>query len=152
MNQFIIPIGDWSEDGHKYSENFTVNVNKTRREIIDAYHATTKRLNISFDTNEMRESSPIRILEEWEDNQLSLEAVTALKNGGVNLEPLLNCDIDNDGAYSSVSPKDTAILFMEFIKSTMPDMEYEFVTNNNQYLFGYWGDLNISVGYGCFLD
>lgn len=150
MNQFVLPIGDWSEDGHNESKNFTVNVNKTKEELITAYHETTKRLNMTFDTNDMRKSSPIRLLNEWEDNTLTADVVKKLQEGGVDMSTFEDAEISDDGYFEYCSPKDAAILFMEFIKSTLPDMEYEFVDDQTNYLFGYWGDLNISVGYGCF--
>ena len=79
MNQFVLPIGDWSKDGHNESENFTVNVNKTKEELISAYHETTKRLNMTFDTNDMLKSDPIRLLNEWADNILTAEEVKKLQ-------------------------------------------------------------------------
>lgn len=35
MNKYIIPIGDWSEDGHGMFKTFIVEVNKTKKETID---------------------------------------------------------------------------------------------------------------------
>ena len=150
MNQFVLPIGDWSEDGHNKSRDFTVNVNKTKEELISAYHETTKRLNMTFDSNDMYESDPIRLLNDWEDDILTAEVVKMLQEGGVDMRHFKDAEVSEDGYFENCSPRDAAILFMEFIKSSLPDMEYEFVNDQKNYLFGYWGDLNISVGYGCF--
>ena len=150
MNQFVLPIGDWSEDGHSESKNFTVNVNKTKDELISAYHETTKRLNMTFDTNDMQESYPIQLLNELKDDGLTAEVAKKLQEGGVNMSAFRDVEISEDGYFEYFSPRDAAILFMEFIKSALPDMKYEFDNNQTNYLFGYWGDLNISVGYGCF--
>ena len=150
MNQFVLPIGDWSKDGHNESENFTVNVNKTKEELIKAYYQSTKRLNMTFDTNDMRKSYPIRLLNGWADNIITAEEVRKLQEGGVDMSTFEDAEISEDGDYEYCSPRDAAILFMEFIKSSLPDMEYEFAYDQTNYLFGHGGDLNISVGYGCF--
>lgn len=151
MNQFILPIGDWSEDGHSESENFTVSVNKTKHELIDAYHETAKRLNMTFATNDMAELSPIRLLNKWGDSTLTADVAKQLRAGGVDLSGITDAEINEAGDFKYCSPKDAAHLFMAFIKASLPDLTWSFVDDDDIYLFGYWGELNISVGYGCFL-
>lgn len=145
---YVLPIGDWSKDGHNQSENITMEMNKSREEIIDAYHKTTKLLNMTFDSNDMAGSNPIRLINSWEDNRLNKEVVDILSKHGVNFELFEDYYAEQDCYF--VSAEEAAILFMEFVKISLPDLEYRRINDTIPYLFGYWGDLNISVGYGVF--
>lgn len=146
---YVLPIGDWSKDGHSQSENITMEMNKSKEEIIDAYHKTTELLNMTFDSNDMIGSNPIRLINGWEDDKLSREVADILSSHGVNFELFGDYYPEKDCYF--LDAEDAAILFMEFVKISLPDLEYKRINNKTPYLFGYWGDLNISVGYGVFL-
>ena len=146
---YVLPIGDWSKDGHSQSENITMEMNKSKAEIIDAYHKTTELLNMTFDSNDMIGSNPIRLINSWEDNKLNKEVVDILSKHGVNFE-LFEGYYPEEKVCYFVAAEEAAILFMEFVKISLPDLEYEHINDETPYLFGYWGDLNISVGYGIF--
>lgn len=146
---YVLPIGDWSKDGHSQSENVTMAVNKPKEEIIAAYHETTSLLNMTFDSNDMRESDPVRLINRWGDSKLDAKVVDILLHFGVHFEKFEGyqgpgCDL---WIYDA---EEAAILFMEFVRISLPDLEYGVVRDQTSYLFGYWGDLNISVGYGIF--
>lgn len=142
---YVLPIGDWSKDGHSQSENITMEMNKSKEEIIDAYHKTTELLNMTFDSNDMIGSNPIRLINSWDDNKINKEVADILSQHGVGLELF-----DNFLGNYYFDAEEAAILFMEFVKISLPDLEYKRVNDKIPYLFGYWGDLNISVGYGVF--
>lgn len=148
--EFTLPIGDWSKDGHNQSDDYEFEINKSKKEIIEAYHKTCKQLNMTFDTNDMRESSPIRLINEYEDDKLSIEVVKQFLDLGVDFSEFDDFDEDNKYRALYISGIEASYLFLEFVKINLPDMKYRIVKTSRNYLFGYWGDLNISVGYGCF--
>ena len=149
-NEIILPLGDWSEDGHGESVEKTVLSNKTRSELQKAYSDSVciTGLNLADEC-----------LQEYEDNVLTKEVVTLLTKHNVDFQKVLLGAVNEytklmlDGSTALYDADSVATLFMEFLKISLPDLEYEVLTKANyeKYLFGYWDkNLNIAFGYGCF--
>lgn len=146
--EYVLPIGDWSNDGHGRCEEIRIATNKNKKEIIEAYRKTCKKLNVTFDTNELYESYPIRLLVDGNDLEISNETMNILFNNGLNENCMKKFFSEYGDCYFFGSSEDAVKFFMEFVKISLLDLNYEIVNEQKDYLFGYWGDLNIMVGYG----
>lgn len=155
---FILPIGDWSKDGHGYYDDYTLITNKTRDEIVQAYHQTETRLFITFNTNWKRDEKPVRLLCDYLDCYISETTLRILEQEGINLESLdiIEEELIASGKYLFDSYT-TAQLFMEFVKLSLPDIVYELTESTNgepatESIVGFDSPYRFGIGYGCYCD
>jgi len=133
-------------------------VNIPKQELIKAYLATVEKCQVGFEESK----SATVILNEYEDGSIDIDTLFQMRLSGINVEKVFDELPDNflelaqtdnyracENSYG-VSPKMAAMLFLEFCKTSLPELEYEII--EKEYLFGYWGELNISVGYGIFFN
>lgn len=155
---YSLPIGDWSDDGHGKTQIFNVHTNVPKDQMVKSYRATVEKTGIAFDSD--LKPGLTTILSEYEESFISTEILFKLRLAGVEIEKIdfedefpkdflerakNNDATDIDEEYY-FAEKETAVLFMEFCKASLPELEYEFVKHD--YLFGFYEDLNITVGYG----
>lgn len=154
--KFKIAIGDWSKDGHNQSEDFIIEANYTVEQLQEAYKNSCKLTTISFDDSvkytgvvrHWRENKKFEIAQEYEDSRINEAAFKILKHFNVLSEE--QAKYLKEGDYFIESPTYLVKLIMGFIKLSLPDLEYELVEDSIPYLNGYWGNLNVTWGYGLF--
>lgn len=145
-HRFKIHIGDWSKDGHNQSESFVVESTVENEEVQQAFK--TAALKIGVISEEMHPR--FMIADEYEDNGLSNEHAKALTDAGVEIDDLVyNDGTDEEPNYMFEDPQNLAILLMR-IAQTELQFEYKFISENIPSFNGYWGGLNMSIGYGLF--
>ena len=147
-NKINIAIGDWSQDGHNQSENFTYEVNKPVGEMQQAYKDSCKKTEIQFNHNE-KYGGKIKVCTEYEENKIPSDAIKILNDAGINMKQYC----DKNGYFNN--PEDFAELILEFIKLSLPDLAYKQVGYMKRekvpFLNGYWNkSLNVQFGYGLF--
>lgn len=147
MYTYRIVTGDWSDDGHGKSDQFTFNVNYNIDQIRKAYKKAQKKLKIAFDCNE---KGKYKLCEAYENDSLSKETINHLRQSGVNFDNIqFGTMVDEDGSQL-MEPSEMAFLFLEVVKTEIPDLSYELVQEPES-INGYWcKDLNIGIGYGCY--
>ena len=143
MNKFKIEIGDPSKDGHNQSEDRVITSNKTREQVREAYNKSCELTGLVFTSNkdiivnneklnwQDEDYSKRQICTEYESYEMSKLAEDILQTYGIK-----NTQIDGD-VYSLVD------IFLEFIKLSLPDFEYNIVQDIIP-------SLGLTIGYGLF--
>lgn len=161
MRKVKLTIGDWSRDGHEKSEYFIYSVNKDVSEIREAYKSSCKLTRVQFNHGENYTGldklvEEMCICTEYEDNQLSKKVADVLKSHGINVDIYFD-DIDEEEGTGSFNPEGLAELIMEFIKLSIPDLQYKEASfkkskvDNIPPINGWWNrELNCQFGYGLF--
>ena len=141
--KFKIEIGDPSKDGHNQSEERVIISNKTIEEVRDAYKKSCELTGLVFTSNTNvivndkvlnwrdGEYADRNICVEYESYDTSELAQIILKEYGIE-----NSEIDGDvGSLVDV--------FLEFIKLSLPDFEYNIIQDITP-------SLGLTIGYGLF--
>ncbi len=161
MRKVRLTIGDWSNDGHEKSEYFIYSVNKDVTELREAYKNSCKLTGVQFNHSEnytglAELDEKMCICVQYEENQPSKKAVDALKAHGIDVDKYFD-DIDEEEGTGSFNPEGLAEVIMEFIKLSIPDLQFEEASfkkskvNRIPPINGWWIDeLNVSFGYGLF--
>ena len=76
--QFIMSIGDWSEDGHGKSEDFLVTANKPVQNVREAHYLIKEKTDIDIES----------LCSEYEDNVVPDDIAEQLLERGFQLERL----------------------------------------------------------------
>lgn len=141
-------LGDWSEDGHGKCDSLILEVNKDVSEIRQGYKDSCKLVGVQFNHNEnyaglQRTSrTPLHIWTEYEDSYISEEAMECLIESGLFKDEEEYCQ-----KYEDYPER----LIMDFIKLSLPDLEYEFLDDEIPSINGFWNDeLNCQIGYGLY--
>jgi len=136
-------LGDWSQDGHNLTKVVILEVNKTVKEIQDAYRKSCKDSGV-----ELHE-----LCSEYNDDVIDRETIEKLNNFGIDtlswVHDSYEVDNDDDVYFNILGFRD---LILDFIKVSLPDLTYEIVEDDIPNINGFWGDLNVSFGYGLFRD
>ncbi len=147
MKSFVnsIVIGDWSNDGHERKEIFWFSANYDRVPIIKAYKKAVEEIDVALDT-----STPARIniLNETDENQIAPGIQAILRQAGVDLEGV-GSQISADSYYLFCEPEDVVRLFFRFVKTQLPDFQYELIEGPKPINGYHQKDFNVSLGYGC---
>lgn len=146
---FTLPIGDWSDDGHGKCVEYPYAVNKTKEEIIKAYHDSSKLLNMTFDTNDWGDGKA-QLLCDYQDDKLSANIVKKLLENGFSFKYFDDFWEDDIDRNIYVSHDEVPYLFFEFAKISLPDLEYKYVPEQKNYLIGHNSELSFHLGYGVF--
>lgn len=146
---FTLPVGDWSDDGHGKCTEYMYSVNKTRDEITKAYHKTSELLNMTFDTNDGW-GVKTQLLCDYQDGKLSADVVKTLLEKGFSFKRFDDFDKDDLERSVWVYPEEVPDLFFEFVKISLPDLEYQPVPEKKNYLIGWNTELSFHLGYGVF--
>ena len=140
---FKIHIGDWSNDGHNQSESFVIESTKPNNEVQVAFKTAGEKIGVI-------ENNRLVIADEYEDYRLSSKHADMLTNAGVEFDDLLY----NDGTWEEpdymFEDVDSMVHLLMRIAQTELNFEYKIVSENIPNFNGYWGDLNMSFGYGLF--
>lgn len=146
---FTLPIGDWSDDGHGKCVEYPYAVNKTKEEIIKAYHDSSKLLNMTFDTNDWGDGKA-QLLCDYQDDKLPANIVKKLLENGFSFKYFDDFWEDDIDRNIYVSHDEVPYLFFEFAKISLPDLEYKYVPEQKNYLIGHNSELSFHLGYGVF--
>ncbi len=144
MHTYRVVIGDWSTDGHGRSDDYLVKTSHKQAECQQAYRDAVKASGVALDH---QSKAKIQLCCDFEDSYISAEAIQKLTELGVVWD-FLESELNDDGGVS-VGPDEMARLFMEMIRTQIPDFQYRFVKEPPA-LNGWWGNLNVSIGYGCY--
>ena len=141
--KFKIEIGDPSKDGHSQSEDRVITSNKTTEEVREAYDKSCLLTGLVFTSNvdiivnneklgwQHPEHSNRQICTEYESYEASELAQSILEECGIE-NPVIDGDVDS-----------LVGIFLEFIKLSLPDFEYNIIQDNIP-------SLGLTIGYGLF--
>ena len=141
--KFKIEIGDPSKDGHNQSEDRIIESNKTIEEVREAYDKSCLLTGLVFTSNkdiivnneklgwQHLEYSDRSVCTEYESWNISELAQNILKDNNIEV-------FDDEQDIDSLTN-----IFLEFIKLSLPDFEYEIIQNIIP-------SLNLTIGYGLF--
>lgn len=146
-HKFILPVGDWSGDGHEKCNNYTIESNKPVKEVAVAYFKS-REANDGFDIG--------KICGDYEDHTLHDWQIEAIQKMGV--EPSEH--IDN---AKWMMTDDVINLWMAFLNKIDPDLKltiseeprfpyiynWSFGVTDDDYLKNLEKEFN-TPGYGCF--
>jgi len=152
-----LTIGDWSGDGHEEYDIYVYQVNYPVDVIQQSYKDSCKLTGIQFNHNDKYVDIPGSIWNmgndrivctEYDDYMISNNAKEILRNHNIP-------DRFYMGDY--IDPEKFSILILEFIKLTLPKLEYKeglykkSELNNMSAINGWWNDtLNVQFGYGLY--
>lgn len=143
MSKFKIEIGDPSKNGHNQSEERIINSNKTIEEVRKAYDKSCLLTGLVFTSNkdiivnneklnwQNNEYSDRNICTEYESYDTSELAQNILKEYGIE-NPNIDGNVDS-----------LVDIFLEFIKLSLSDFEYDIVQDIIP-------SLGLTIGYGLF--
>ena len=142
---FIIPIGDASEDGHRICQRYHLESNKTLDMVVQAYKDSCKLTGLQMNTNtdytglnlDWNELSPRKICNEYMDSELSEFHRKILLEKGIEGK-FLNFEEEEGEKFLS--------FFCQFIRLSLPDWKYRLESDNNI------SEFPMSIGYGLFTD
>ena len=156
MHKMYLVLGDWSNDGHGKTEKILVETPSTVVEVQRAYKDSCKLTGFSFHAGDSgsdytetdrdwRERSKYEICCEYEDSGISDEVLVLLDKFKF---PFMR-DIENCGNF--LDDDLFVVLWMWFIRLSLPDFTYEIVKDDIPVINGYWNkELNESFGYGLY--
>lgn len=156
QTKFKVTVGDWSKDGHNQSKEYYLIANYPLKDMQEAYRQTCAKLDLSMHHDYNRNRDDWRnLLVEWEESQICEEATNILKEHGFDFSEFDGDAQDGNGEWivkaASFEESQVFDLFMWFISYSMPnDFKWERVADKAEPINGWWGDLNIQIGYGCF--
>jgi hypothetical protein len=142
-HKFKIEIGDPSKDGHNQSEDRVIVSNKIKEQVREAYNKSCLLTGLVFTGNKdiivndkklnWRDDdySKRQICTEYESYKMSKLAEDILQTYGIKYTQI-------DGNVNSL-----VNIFLEFIKLSLPDFEYDIVENEIP-------SLGLTIGYGLF--
>lgn len=139
MKKLRLIVGDWSGDGHEKTDTIIVKVNKTEKELSDAYDKSHKLTSIDFSETCCCEYQTCEISKDVYDAVVKHFSETT----GTKWKELYSRSDDDD--YDNGVVEDSkmfAELYLEFIQLTLPDLVWKFVDDSIP-------ELNIG-GYGLF--
>jgi hypothetical protein len=139
----IIPVGDWSQDGHNMCKNVTFFSSRPAEELRAAYNASVAKTGLTFDHQHKGE----QICTDYGDAALKPVVQKKLAALGYDLSRIEDTDC--------VQPAELADMVMWFAGLSIDDFEYTAKGRPRQkdgrVLNGYWNkELNVQFGYGLF--
>ena len=170
-SEFKIVIGDWSGDGHSRFEEFAFEANHSLKNIQSAYRKSYKTVGLQFhgtyNDNDYTGQTLIKIPDGWEYSKCSdynkqFGLLSEYEESKISLDQaatLLSFDIPltEEQFEDGLQPEELAVLILHFVKVSLPTLECREVAmtssmkNTNCPAFnGWWGDLNVFMGYGLF--
>lgn len=157
-HKFKLAIGDWSGDGHGKSETYVISANRSVYDIRKAYKKSCELTGIQFNENrdytklnlkwDHPEYGDRRIATGHQDTHISKLAHMILAKYGVHLP-----ECDNDEELIIENTDEFVKILFEFIQICLPELEYEIVEDDLQFLNSYSDnedELNVQFGYGLF--
>lgn len=168
MSKTILVIGDWSDDGHGQSDSFGYEVNKSVKEIQEAYKQSCRTTGLSFNHNEdyteqfyvleirnlyyaaTQYNCPF-IYQEFYDKCAELECPLLSRFEQYRYRQHIVYLFDKRDSF-----KHFIDLWWWFVQLSLPDLKYEIcntVPVKSPPINGYWNDgLNVQFGYGLYLE
>lgn len=143
MNIFKIKMGDPSGDGHSQTETTVIRCNKTKEQVLEAYSKSCDLTGLVFTENkdvtingkkidwQHPEYMDRKVCVDYESYEISDLAQNILKSFGIE-NPTVDGDIDV-----------LFDIFMDFIKISLPDIEYDVIPDLTD-------TLDLTIGYGLF--
>jgi hypothetical protein len=164
--KMYLNIGDWSGDGHSYSDKILLKSNKSVEEIQQAYKDSCKLTGLSFNHNEdytglnlpynHPEIDDRRIATEYQSDTISKLAEKILLKHGIDVwegfDVENECDKNEDNVIID-GPEHFVELWTKFVKLSLPDLELDIVEDKDNIpnINGYWSkNLNVQFGYGLY--
>lgn len=126
-NTLTLTLGDWSADGHKETQTFTIRCNLTRDELLKAYKAGEKKTKVKFQDT---------VADEYEDNFMSVDIVEKLTKHGYDVKEFAD-RLDDDPRGYSLWTDGYAGTWLFIAKVGNPELEYEFCTDADIHIGGY---------------
>lgn len=152
MFKIIIPIGDWSNDGHGKCIEHIIMSSYSAFDLQEAYKDSCKLTGVQFHNGVNYTGLTLSgyrsdryICTEYAENKISETAIESLVEYGLDDKQLVE-DRYFEGTHHFVET------LLWFIGLSMPsDFHYEFAKKDGEYLNGYWNNnLNVQFGYGLF--
>lgn len=125
-NTINLVIGDWSDDGHGKTMNFTIVSNLTQRQIENAYEKGTKI--VGFDLTE-------DVASEYQNNTLSIQNYEKLKSLGFKHK--LDLCHSNDAECLWVSCDDFCEMYIFIVALGNKNFEHKHVIGKQINIGGY---------------
>lgn len=152
MNEMYLDLGDPSHDGHGQSDKLLFLVNKTVEEVQQGYKDSCKLTQVSFnhsgdytgrDIKNYTEAARYQICTEYQNAEVSEEVLDILEEFDFPMikafrqEPYLCVD-------------DFATVWFLFVRLSIPDLQWERKTVDDNIPTINEGNLNIQLGYGLY--
>lgn len=157
-NLYALTIGDWSCDGHSLYRQYAIKTSETLENLREAYFKSCQQSRIKFHDGkegDIAGANYVVVCTEANDGELSKEAEERFKAFGINVDDEKYQRSMWYGSNRFEDIENFAYLVMDFIKQSLPTMEYEFVEMSLGDLEklpsfnGFWQQgFNLGFGYG----
>lgn len=144
---YKVVIGDYSCDGHNEYQYYYFKSSHDAETITKGYKDAVKKSGITLTSNShhYKGVKGKEILTKYEDCVIKAEEIKKLLELGVCFDKFDN-NIDDGELYCG--DEDCAKLFLEMVKTQVPDFQYH-LTNDDIKCINGWTGLG-GFGYGCF--
>lgn len=155
MHKMYIVLGDWSCDGHEKSDTVLIETNVTVEELRAAYLQSVATTGFDFSEELASDyedgSAPIYRLRELGCPSSILDQLIE-NNYGCSLQEAIAANyIEDFQEPEGTFTHDTYIAtLMWFISLSLPDLHWTSIDDTIPKFNGWWGPLNISLGYGLY--
>ncbi len=155
---YKMTIGDWSDDGHGKSDQFVFETNTPEDQIRQGYLDAITKSGVALHHTDSgyvtgkfkgfeRPKNTIAILVDYETSNIPKETLLRLKNLGVKFDQF---DNEEEEGELYCSCEDAAKLFLEMVRTQINGFEYKLKNDDIKSINGFWGDLNVQIGYGTY--
>lgn len=158
--RFQLHLGDWSHDGHNQFETYVFESSHPVKKLQQAYKDSCHTVGIQFNHNANYTglnahngyNSPFHVWTDYQDSQISEEALEKLSNAGLDVSKFSD-------EYGDFDNEDCVKLILEFVKLSLPKLEVKEASYKRSELKGgeiphfngFWNrELNVQMGYGLF--
>lgn len=138
MHKFKIVLGDWSCDGHCIKEEYIISCNYDETEVKKAYQRSKKKYKVTFDSYE-----DLAIAVEYQNSTISPKVEEILKSAGIDLRKDWDWYEEDPEEELYLETESFLELFFDYVKLSLPDIEYKIVSEDIP-------NLGLSMGYGLF--
>lgn len=147
---FLMPIGDWSEDGHRQCEYFKIRSNVPVEQVREAHYKIKDATGINIE----------EICSEYEENIMTPQEAQALNAIGFDTAKIIQNSKDMGGYVPNgiiLTPEDMRDIWMFLLQKADPSIRLEAVQEEDIPMLPFYGydekDRHIDqVGYGLFID
>lgn len=142
--KFKVNVGDWSNDGHGKHKVILIESTEPNDKVQVAFKTAGQRIGVIG-------SGRFLIADDFEDCCLHLNHAKVLKDVGVAFEDIVhNEGTDEEPYYVFDCGSESMVHLVMRIAQTELDFDYKIISDEIPNFNGYWGNNNISIGYGLF--
>jgi len=144
---FNLVLGDWSDDGHGISEEFTYSSGHNKEAVMQAYMKGCDKVGVSLHASPKH----VTIADEYEDSTIQPEATKLLMEAGFDMGTLSEQTEGDFDEPQYIDDGDFEKLFLFLVRVGNPKIKLTRINIEPVRLNGFWDKkYNFQMGYGLY--